>query len=150
MGNILTLDMIRLNASVESKEDAIRQAGDLLVKSGCVHPDYILGMLAREQSMSTFVGNGVSIPHGMFDDLSLVYRAGISVLQVRDGIEWEPGNIAYLLVGIASKTDEHIKILANLASVIEDEETAKLLAQTDDPNLILDYLNQTSKDDDDM
>jgi phosphocarrier protein FPr len=142
MTEILSLDTIQMNATADSKEDAIQKAGALLVKAGCVHPDYVKGMLEREKTMSTFAGNGVSIPHGQFGDLTLVYRTGISVLQVPDGVEWEPGEKAYLIVGIAAKGEEHIQVLQNLATVLEDEATAQLLAQTDDPDVILNHLNQ--------
>lgn len=142
MTEILSTSTIQLKAAASTKEDAIRMAGALLVNAGCVHPDYVKGMLGREQVMSTFAGNGVSIPHGQFNDLSLVYRTGISVLQIMDGVEWEDGEKVYLVVGIAAKGEEHIQVLANLANVLEDEETAKLLAHTDDPQVILGYLNQ--------
>ena len=147
MTDILTLDTVRLNASVESKEDAIRQAGELLVQSGCVHPDYVKGMLAREQSMSTYVGNGVSIPHGQFGDLQLVFRSGISVLQVPEGVEWLDGEKAYLIVGIAAVGEEHITILQNLAEVVEDIETAEYLAKTTDAQEIVDKLNNPIEED---
>jgi mannitol PTS system EIIA component len=142
MAEILSLDTIQLNATVSSKEEAIRMAGALLVKAKCVHPNYVNGMLQREQVMSTFVGNGVSIPHGQFGDLSLVYQTGISVLQIPQGVAWEDGENVYLVVGIAAKGEEHIQVLANLANVLEDLNTAQLLAETDDPQVILGYLNQ--------
>ena len=56
MADILSRETIRLQASAVDKEDAIRQAGELLVKAGCVKPDYVKGMLEREKTMSTFVG----------------------------------------------------------------------------------------------
>lgn len=143
MSDILTKETIHIKAEVKTKEEAIQKAGELLVKAGRVHPDYIKGMLKREESMSTFVGNGVSIPHGMFDDLSLVYRSGISVLQVPEGVEWEPDKTAYLVVGIAATSGEHIRILANLAEVVEDLEIARLLSETEDPEVILTYLNRS-------
>ena len=149
MADILSKKTIQLQAEANSKEDAIRKAGDLLVKAGCVHPDYVTGMLEREKTMSTFVGNGVSIPHGQFDDLSLVYRSGISVLQVPKGVEWQPGMIAYLIVGIAATSGEHIGILQNLAEVVEDIDTAKMLAETDDPEVILSHLNRKPPNHDD-
>ncbi len=142
MAEIISINQIQLKAAADSKEDAICKAGDLLVNAGCVHPDYVKGMLAREKVMSTFAGNGVSIPHGQFNDLTLVYRTGVSVLQVPDGIEWEDGEKVYLVVGIAAKGEEHIQVLANLAEVLEDIDTARLLAQTDDPQVILSYLNR--------
>jgi phosphocarrier protein FPr len=91
--------------------------------------------------MSTFVGNGVSIPHGEFADLQLVNRSGISVLQVPAGVEWEEGEKAYLIVGICATGDEHITILQNLAEVVEDLETAQFLATTTDAGAILEKLN---------
>ncbi len=143
MIDILSLETIKMNAKATSKQDAIRQAGELLVQSGRVKADYIKGMLAREETMSTYVGNGVSIPHGEFGDLELVEKTGISVLQLPEGIEWLDGEKAYLVIGIASKSDEHIKILQNLAEVVEDPATAEMLAQTPDAQVILDHLNRS-------
>ena len=142
MPDILSRETIQLQATAKDKEDAIRQAGELLVKAGCVKPDYVDGMLEREKTMSTFVGNGVSIPHGQFNDLELVNRSGISVLQVPEGVEWQPGMVAYLIVGIAATHGEHISILQNLAEVVEELETAEMLAHTTDPEVILSYLNK--------
>lgn len=139
---ILSEKRIRLQATATDKLDAIRQAGELLVSSGCVAPDYVKGMLAREETMSTYLGNGVSIPHGQFDDIALINTTGISVLQLPAGVEWEEGEMAHLIIGIAAKSDEHIGILSNLAEAIEEEETAEMLAQTADPQVILEYLNR--------
>ena len=139
---ILSEERIRLQATATDKADAIRQAGELLVNSGCVAADYVKGMLAREETMPTYLGNGVSIPHGQFDDIALIQETGISVLQLPAGVEWEDGEMAHLIIGIAAKSDEHIGILSNLAEAIEEEETAVLLAQTTDPQVILDYLNR--------
>ncbi|MDK2982345.1 MAG: mannitol system component [Chloroflexota bacterium] len=140
--SILTKESICLNAAAESKQDAIRQCGKLLVDVGCVVPQYVDGMLAREEIMSTYLGNGVAIPHGQFDNREDILRTGISVLQVPQGIEWEPGEKAYLIIGIAALRDEHVAVLGNLAEVIEDEEVAEQMKTTDDVNVILDYLNK--------
>ncbi len=140
---ILSVDRIRLGATAVNKADAIRQAGDLLVNSGCVQAGYVQGMLAREQTMSTYLGNGVSIPHGQFDNRADILQTGISVLQVPAGVEWEDGEKAYLIIGIAASSDEHIGVLANLAEVIEDEEMTQALIQTADPELILTQLGAT-------
>jgi len=145
MVDILSLDTISLNAEAATKQDAIRQAGELLVKSGCVKPDYVKGMLAREETMSTYVGNGVSIPHGEFGDLELVIRTGISVLQLPKGVDWMDGEKAYLVVGIAATSDEHIQVLQNLAEVVEDPATAEMLAHTTDPQVILSHLNHSPR-----
>ena len=142
MKNILSLETIRVQAKVSSKEEAIREAGALLVNAGCVEPGYVASMLEREKTMSTFVGNGVSIPHGEFKILGLVNRTGISVLQVPEGVKWHPGDMVYLVVGIAATGDEHMQVLQNLAEVVEDIDTAEMLAKTENPELILEKLNR--------
>ena len=87
--------------------------------------------------MSTYLGNGVSIPHGKFENREDILQTGISVLQVPAGIEWEDGEKAHLIIGIAASSDEHMGILMNLAEVIEDEELTEKLTQTTDSAIIL-------------
>lgn len=137
---ILSLDRIRLQATAVDKSDAIRQAGQLLVETGCVEAGYVAGMLAREETMSTYLGNGVAIPHGTYDNKEQVRQTAISVLQLPAGVEWEEGEKAYLIVGIAAASDEHVGVLASLAEVIEDEETTAALIHTTDPQFILQSL----------
>lgn len=139
---ILSKDSICLNATARDKRDAICQCGKLLVDAGCVTQSYVGGMLAREEIMSTYLGNGVAIPHGQFDNRSDILNTGISVLQIPGGVEWEPGEQAYLIIGIAALRDEHVSVLSNLAEVIDDEEIAEKMKTTTDVNVILDYLNK--------
>jgi mannitol PTS system EIIA component len=140
---ILAIERIRLGATAVDKADAIRQSGQLLASSGCVLPAYVEGMLAREETMSTYLGNGVAIPHGQYDNRADIVQTGISVLQLPDGVEWEDGEKAYLIIGIAASSDEHVGVLANLAEVIEDEAMTQALITTTDPQLILTQLGAT-------
>jgi mannitol/fructose-specific phosphotransferase system IIA component len=126
---LLTPDLVQLGARAESKEDAIRQAGELLVRAGCVAPGYVAGMLARERTMSTYLGSGVAIPHGTFDEIALVHRTGISVLQVPAGVEWEDGERAYIVIGIAAQGDEQVEVLQRLAEVVEDAALTRSLIE---------------------
>lgn len=137
---ILTDDLIRLQATARDRSDAIEQAGELLVQGGRVKPAYVEGMLARERSMSTYLGSGVSIPHGLFENREDILQTGISVLQIPAGVDWGDGDIAYLVIGIAASSDEHVGVLASLAEAIEDEEITRLLIETSDPAVILKYL----------
>ena len=137
---IIEKDHIELHASVTSKEEAIRKSGQLLVDSGCVEPAYVDGMLAREETMSTYLGNGVAIPHGEYDNREDIHRTGISVLQLPDGVEWGPDETAYLIIGIAASSDEHVGVLSKLAEVVEDEDYTQRLINTTDPSLILEAL----------
>ena len=137
---ILDTDRIVLHASATGKEDAIRQAGDLLVKGRCVLPPYIDGMLAREQSMSTSLGNGVAIPHGIYENRDHILQTGISVLQLVNGVDWDDGDQVFLIIGIAARGEEYVGVLANLANVIDDESNLAELLKTNDPEVIVRYL----------
>lgn len=139
---ILAKDRISLRANATDKVDAIRKAGELLVISGCVLPEYVDGMLTREQSMSTSLGNGVAIPHGIYENRAHILRTGISVLQLTDGVEWEEGEKVYMVIGIAATSDEHVGVLSNLADVIDNEETLAELLRTSDPDVVVKYLGE--------
>lgn len=128
--------MVRIAARATGKEDAIRQAGQLLVAAGCVAAGYEDSMIAREAVANTFLGAGVAIPHGLGEDKGLVRRDGVVVLQFVEGIEWNPGQIAHLVVGIAANSDSHITILRRLTRLIQDEDRLRLLATTTDASLI--------------
>jgi phosphocarrier protein FPr len=137
---ILSKDRISLQATATDKADAIRQAGQLLVKSGCVMPEYVDGMLKREESMSTSLGNGVAIPHGVYENREHILQTGISVLQLTDAVEWDDGDNVFMVIGIAAAGDEHVGVLSNLAEVIDNEETLNELLKTNDPDMIVKYL----------
>lgn len=134
---------IRLQAQPANKEEAIRQAGRLLVDAGYIEASYIESMLGREYEANTHLGNGIAIPHGMLQDKEKIIRTGISVLQVPHTVEWNPGEPVHLVVGIAARSDEHIEILADLMDVLSDEATVLRLAQTDNPAEIVACLTRT-------
>ncbi|NMC52445.1 MAG: PTS sugar transporter subunit IIA [Chloroflexi bacterium] len=137
---IVSKERICLQANAKDKEEAIRKAGDLLVETGCVLPPYIDGMLAREQSMSTSLGNGVAIPHGVYENRDHILKTGISVLQLPAGVDWDEEEKVYLVIGIAATSDEHVEVLSNLADVIDDENNLSELLSTTDPDVIVKYL----------
>jgi PTS system mannitol-specific IIC component len=138
----LTLDNIMISLESVSKEEAIKQAGEILFKGGYVNEDYIEAMLQRDRELSTFIGNGTAIPHGVNEAKKEIKHTGISILQYPDGIEYD-GNTVYLIVGIAGLGNEHLKILSNLAEIIEDEEKVEQLRTTKDVNDI--YKQFTNK-----
>ncbi len=142
--DVLTRETVRLRARAADKADAIRQAGALLVTAGCVAPSYVDGMLAREQTMSTYLGNGIAIPHGEAEDLQSVYRAGVSVVQLAEGVAWEAGEQVYLVIGLAATpgSQEHVAVLTNLLEVLQTPGAAAQLIQAKDAQIIVDRLTR--------
>ncbi|HHF4060003.1 TPA: fused PTS fructose transporter subunit IIA/HPr protein [Haemophilus influenzae] len=123
---------IHLNANAIDKQQAIEMAASALVQADNVENGYLQGMLARELQTSTFLGNGIAIPHGTLDTSSMVKKTGVQVFQFPQGIEWGEGNIAYVVIGIAARSDEHLSLLRQLTHVLSDEDTAAKLAKITD------------------
>jgi phosphoenolpyruvate-protein phosphotransferase len=138
----LTKEYVLLHAQAANKEDAIRQAGRVLVQNGNIAPGYVESMLGRELQANTYLGNGIAIPHGMGKDRELIQRTGIAVVQVPAGVTWNPGETVRLIVAIAASSDEHLGILANLMEVLDSPALADRLAQTGDSAEIIASLNQ--------
>jgi phosphocarrier protein FPr len=134
--------LVRIAAHAADKEDAIRQVGQILIAAGCVAPGYEESMVRREGVANTFLGAGVAIPHGLGEDKGLVRHDGIAVLQLRDGVEWNPGQTAHLVVGIAANSDSHIAILRRLTRLIQDDARIQALVATGDAEAITRALHE--------
>ena len=140
--NILQRQAIRLNEHAASKEDAIRRCGGVLVEIGAVDPAYVGTMLAREQSISTYVGEGVAIPHGTLEGKAAVRRDALAVVRFPETVDWD-GNPVTVCVAIAAQGDGHVDILAELAEILMDEDRAKALREATDPDEVLQILKGT-------
>lgn len=134
---VLPRELVRLDARVADKADAIAQAAALLVADGCVKPGFGASMERREAASNTYLGKGIAIPHGMVEDRDLILRDGIAVLQVRDGVEWNAGQRATLVVAIAARSDAHIGILRRLTRLLQDDARIADLTSTDDAGLVV-------------
>ena len=128
---ILMKENILLGLPSCTQEVAIKKVGELLYKSGYVLEEYTDMMFEREKIVSTYIGNGVAIPHGVGKGRDYIRNSGLVVLQFPEGILYN-GNTTYLVIGISGKDNEHIKILSNIAEQISDEEKAKKLWTTTD------------------
>jgi PTS system mannitol-specific IIA component len=141
---VLKKENIVLRASVTDKTEAIRLAGSILVNQGYVESSYVDKMFEREALTSTYMGNFVAIPHGTEDARSLVKHAGISVVQIPDGVDFGDGNVAKILIGIAGKNNEHLEILSKIAIVCSEEENIQKIIEAASEEEIIDLLNEVN------
>lgn len=132
--DIFNAKNINLNSEVKSVKDAIIEAGKLLSDNGYVDVGYIDAMLKREAVISTYVGNGVAVPHGITGSENLILNSGISFIRVSQNIQWSEGDEARIIIGIAGKDGSHMDILGKIAMVCSDEDNVESLlkAQTAD------------------
>lgn len=137
---------IFLNQSFANKEEAIRFAGKVLCESGYVTAGYTDAMLKRDQISTTYIGNGVAIPHGTEEAKKQIKRSGISMIQVPDGVDFD-GNTVYLIFGIAGKDGEHLNMLSRIALACSDQETVEKMAKAKSAEELLAYFEHTSETD---
>ena len=138
--DVFTKEGILLNQKAATKEEAIRQAGQLLVDRGCVDPSYIDAMLEREKIVTTYMGMGLAIPHGTTQAKGTVKKTGIVFVQYPDGVPFGDEK-AQLVFGIAGIGDEHLDMLAKVANALDDEEVIEKMKTTNDVNWILKQLS---------
>ncbi|MEH2958070.1 PTS mannitol transporter subunit IICBA [Candidatus Merdisoma sp. JLR.KK006] len=137
--NILVEEGIKLGQKPVTKEEAIQAAGELLEKLGYVDGTYVAAMQEREKLVTTYMGMGVAIPHGTTQAKGTVKKSGIVFFQYPEGVDFGDEK-AQLVFGIAGVGDEHLDLLGNLCTLLEDEARLETLKTTDDEAWVLEQL----------
>ena len=137
----LTTQDIKLQQGADAKQDAIKTIASDLAAKGLVEAKYVSGMLDRENQNSTYLGNGIAIPHGTTDTRNLVKTTGVVVHHFPAGVSWGDGNVAYVAIGIAAKSDEHLGILKQLTKVLSADGVEEKLKQATTKEQIIALLN---------
>ncbi|AXY02960.1 HPr family phosphocarrier protein [Vibrio alfacsensis] len=114
----LSKNDITLSQSATDKFAAIKSIAQSLTDKGLVEQGYVEGMINRENQNSTFLGNGIAIPHGTTDTREMVKTTGVAVHHFPEGVDWGDGNKVFVAIGIAAKSDEHLGILKQLTKVL--------------------------------
>ncbi|WGE31685.1 PTS mannitol transporter subunit IICBA [Actinobacillus genomosp. 2] len=135
----VTEAQIFLNLTARTKEEAIQFAGEQLVKLGFAEEDYVPAMFEREQQVSTYLGEGIAVPHGTIAAKDKVLKTGIVFCQYREGVRFtdEEDGVAKLVIGIAARNNEHIQVVSAITNALDDEKTMEILTLTDDPQKVL-------------
>ncbi|WP_413642731.1 PTS mannitol transporter subunit IICBA [Mycobacterium sp. RTGN5] len=124
--DVLTVESIVLAGTATTRDAAISEAGRLLVACGAVEPSYVDAMHEREGSVSTYMGNGLAIPHGTNEAKDSIRHTGISFVRYTEPIDWN-GKPAEFVVGIAGAGKDHMALLTKIAGVfLNKDEVARL------------------------
>lgn len=143
--DLLDRRAIRLAETAADRDTAIRRCGEVLVETGAVDPAYVAAMLARERSVSTYVGEGVAIPHGTLAGKELVHRDALAVLRFPEPVDWG-GEPVTICVAIAARGDGHVELLAALAEILLDPDRARALREATDPDDVRTLLASARED----
>ena len=133
---LLKKEGIALGVKVDSKDAAIDYLIDLHAKSGNItdKAEFKKGILAREESGSTGVGEGIAIPHSKN---AAVKQPGLAAMTVPDGVDYDsldgqPANLFFMIAAPEKGADVHLEVLSRLSMLLMDENfRAELLAAKD-------------------
>jgi mannitol PTS system EIICBA or EIICB component len=127
---ILVAESVVLNGSATTRDAAIDEAGRLLLDRGAVDSGYIDAMHEREESVSTYMGSFLAIPHGTNAAKDHIRKSAVSVVRYPDGIDWNGKQVKFV-VGVAGINNEHLHILSSIAKVFTNKaQVAQLEAAT--------------------
>lgn len=136
---ILAPSSIVLDGTATDSASGIDEAGALLVAAGAVDEGYVRAMHDREATVSTFMGNGLAIPHGTNEAKSSITRSAMSFVRYPGGIDWN-GNPTTFVIGIAGVGNEHLTLLQKVAMTFSDPAQVKRLEDATTTDEILEIL----------
>ncbi|MGX3066082.1 PTS mannitol transporter subunit IICBA [Ursidibacter arcticus] len=133
-----------LNLKAANKQEAIQFAGEQLVKLGFAKADYIPAMFEREEQVSTYLGEGIAVPHGTISAKDNVLKTGIVFCQYPEGVRFteEEDGVAKLVIAIAARNNEHLQVVSAITNALDDEKIMDILTTTNDPQQVLSLLNK--------
>ncbi|MGO4183315.1 PTS sugar transporter subunit IIA [Paenibacillus sp. TAF43_2] len=134
---ILSTEKVKLNVSLKDKYEAIRMVGQMLVDAGHAPQSYIDKMIEREESLSTYIGGGLAMPHGTNESKALIQSTGMAIITVPAGVDFGGEEPAQLIIGLAAVGDDHLDILTNVAVLVsEEEDMQRILNASSEQELI--------------
>jgi mannitol/fructose-specific phosphotransferase system IIA component len=136
----LTVEQISMGQVAVDKSAALHLLADKLVADGLVAEGYLSGLQAREAQGSTFLGQGIAIPHGTPETRDQVFSTGVRLLQFPEGVDWGDGQIVYLAIGIAAKSDEHLRLLQLLTRALGETDLGQALRRAGTAEALLKLL----------
>ncbi|KRE83286.1 PTS mannitol transporter subunit IICBA [Arthrobacter sp. Soil764] len=134
--DILARESVVMRGSATTRDAAIDEAGRLLLARGAVDEGYIAAMHEREESVSTYMGSFLAIPHGTNAAKDHIRKSAVSVIRYPEGIDWNGKQVKFV-VGVAGINNEHLHILSSIAKVFTNkEQVARLEAATSEDEVL--------------
>lgn len=117
---VLKKECIRCHKGTCTCDEAIEAVGEQLETHGYIEHAYIKGMLERDHSLSTYIGNDIAVPHGEYEVKDCVKHTGMAVDVYPEGVDWGNGKVR-LVIGVAASTNDHIILLQKISEKFADQ-----------------------------
>lgn len=138
----ITTDNLHLGCQARNKADVLTMVGNTFKDKGYVSQDCIVFLNEREKQVSTFLGNGITLPHLPKSATNIIVKSGIEIFQFPDGVIWDRSNVMFITIGVIAREKEHIDVLREIALIFSDEIIANALSLISGKEDFLRILNQ--------
>ncbi|PWC14384.1 PTS sugar transporter subunit IIA [Brenneria roseae subsp. americana] len=138
----ITIDNLHLGCQAKNKAEVLSMVGNSFKEKGYVSQDCIAFLNEREQQVSTFLGNGITLPHLPKSATNIIVKKGIEIFQFPDGVIWDRSNVMFITIGVIAKEKQHIDVLKQVASIFSDEVIANALSLISNKQDFLRILNR--------
>lgn len=151
LSQFINVNRIKKGIDVQSKKRALEELSHLITQDQTQlnSTEIFESLISRERLGSTGVGYGVAIPHGRIKNCESITGA---LIQLNQGVEFDamdnqPVDILFALIVPEESTDEHLQVLALLASMFNDENFRQDLRQSQNEEEIYQLLTHWQKPD---
>jgi fructose-specific phosphotransferase system IIA component len=146
---ILEPSCVQLSLKADNKEEALREMVGLLVQAGKIRDGEALlqALKAREQKISTGVGEGIALPHSASPELSV---PALAVARKREGLDFEaldgkPVRLLFLLAGQNDRPTVQLRLLSRLARLLRDPSFPQALLAAESPEAVLELFRRAEQ-----
>ncbi|MDR1529621.1 MAG: PTS sugar transporter subunit IIA [Burkholderiales bacterium] len=141
---LLTLDRIRVDAAVSSRDELFQMVAALFASEELSEKEIARALKAREALASTALGHGVAIPHGrikgLLDARTAFFRTAQPIaFNAPDG---KKVSLFFILLVPEHATEYHLKLLAELAQMTNDHQFREALRDAPNANVVCDLLKR--------
>lgn len=147
---LLKKEGIRLGESPASKDEMIQKMVSLMEETGSLldKEQYRKDVLKREESGTTGIGEGVGIPHAKSKGVKQAQLAAMTVPQGTDydSLDGEPTYLFFMIAVPEKSSDDHLKVLSRLSTMLMDEQFRKDLLVAEDKEAFLDIIEKKEKE----
>lgn len=142
MIDTITVDNLHLGCQAKNKAEVLSMVGKEFKAKGYVNQDCVAFLNEREHQVSTFLGNGITLPHLPKSESHIIVKTGIEIFQFPDGVIWDRSNVMFIAIGVVAKEQEHIDVLRDVATIFSDEIISNALSLISNEQDFLRILNR--------
>ena len=147
--DLLDKKSISLTAAPDSKQEALDEAIELIIKSGKIRDReaYRAQVYHREEEGSTGIGRGLAVPHGKCD---AVVEPALAAMVIPQGVEFDaldqkPVQLLFLIAAPDTKKNIHLKLLSRLSALLMDKAFAEQLKKASDTEEFLRLIDEAEE-----